>query len=128
MTVSRRPVSLAGLSGAGFSSRNRLKDKAAFQAVFSSGRRIPAAQFVFLCRPNDRDVARLGLAVPKRHIKHAVKRNRIKRVLREGFRLKQAGFRGLDLVILVRRPLTHINKNSFDRLLEDCRRKIRCAH
>ena len=124
VTVSRRP---AGLSGAGFSARHRLKDKAAFRAVFSSGRRIPAAQFVFLFRPNDQDIARLGLAVPKRHIKHAVKRNRIKRVLRESFRLKQAEFRGLDLVILVRRPLTHINKHNFDRLLEGCRRKIQCA-
>ena len=128
MTVSRGAASAAVLPRTGFGPRNRLRDKAAFQAVFSSKWRISAAQFVFLFKQNGLDVARLGLAVPKRHVKQAVRRNRIKRVLRESFRLRQAEFRGFDLVILVRRPLNNINKNKFDFILKESRRKIRCAH
>ena len=47
-------------------------------------------------------VARLGMLVSKREARSAVVRNRIKRRIREAFRLEQAHLAGLD--ILVRPP------------------------
>ena len=51
-----------------------------------------------LAAPNGLDYARLGLIIPKKVIATAVGRNRVKRLLREGFRLYQAELAGLDVV------------------------------
>jgi ribonuclease P protein component len=51
------------------------------------------------CQPQ----ARLGLIVAKRHLKQAVKRNYIKRAIRESFRQHQERLSGLDLVVLLKR-------------------------
>jgi len=48
---------------------------------------------------------RLALVVPKRLVKGAVGRNRIKRLAREAFRQRQAGLGGRDVVLrLTRAP------------------------
>lgn len=51
-----------------------------------------------LAAPNGLDYARLGLIVPKRIIATAVGRNRVKRLLRENFRLRQNALVGLDII------------------------------
>lgn len=51
-----------------------------------------------LVAPNGLDIPRLGMIVPKKIIRTAVGRNRIKRLLREWFRLGQADIAGLDIV------------------------------
>ena len=45
--------------------------------------------------------ARLGLIVPKRTVRKAVERNRMKRVLREEFRQRRPTLPALDIVIQV---------------------------
>lgn len=58
-------------------------------------------------RPNTLEYARLGLIVSKRVERHAVKRNRIKRILREIFRVSRQDERikTMDWVIRLRRPV-----------------------
>lgn len=51
-----------------------------------------------LAAPNGLDVSRLGMIVPKKVIRTAVGRNRVKRLLREWFRLGQADITGLDVI------------------------------
>ena len=46
------------------------------------------------------DIARLGLAISKKHCRQATGRNRIKRVVRESFRQHQAELAGLDVVVI----------------------------
>lgn len=48
------------------------------------------------------DGARLGLAISKRCAQRAVARNRIKRVVRESFRLTRWRLKAIDLVVLCR--------------------------
>lgn len=55
-----------------------------------------------LYRPSGRAEARLGLAVAKKHLRRAVARNRIKRLIRESFRHHRQALAGLDLVVLVK--------------------------
>lgn len=55
-----------------------------------------------LAAANGLDYARLGLIVPKKIIATAVARNRVKRLLREGFRLNQGEAAGLDVVARVK--------------------------
>ena len=51
-----------------------------------------------LAAPNGQDMPRLGMIVPKKVIATAVGRNRVKRLLREWFRLGQAEIAGLDVI------------------------------
>lgn len=56
-----------------------------------------------LARYDEKQVlARLGLAVAKKHVRRAVDRNRIKRLLRESFRRHQQQLMGFDLVVLIK--------------------------
>jgi len=55
-----------------------------------------------LAAPNGLDYARLGLIVPKKIIATAVGRNRVKRLIRESFRLNQTQLAGLDVVARIK--------------------------
>ena len=111
-----------------YASFNRLKRPEDFQRAFSSGQRSADKQFLFIVRTNNLDYARLGLAVPKKHVHKAVERNRIKRVIRESFRHRKQKMLGLDLVVLIRRPVKKLNQNRFDFILDKNWEKIsKCA-
>jgi ribonuclease P protein component len=97
--------------GGRFQSYKRLKRPEEFKQVFSSKRRSADKSFLFLARNNGDSYARLGLAIPKKHIHNAVDRNRLKRVIREGFRLKQKQLEGNDVVVVVKTKLDTKNKN-----------------
>lgn len=74
-----------------------------YQAVFdqvSSKVRTPCV--TVLATKSSVEQARLGLIVAKKHVKRAVDRNRLKRVIREQFRLHQYSLTGLDIVVIVR--------------------------
>ena len=56
-----------------------------------------------LARKNKLTHARLGLAVAKKNAKRAVDRNRIKRIIRESFRLQIPQLGNWDIVVLARK-------------------------
>ena len=79
--------------------------------------------FTVLYKKNGGHEARLGLAISKKHCRSAVGRNRLKRLVRESFRLNRADLAGLDLVVLNQAPATQAsNKALFDSLLEHWQR------
>jgi len=85
-----------------FPARLRVSGRAAFAALRASPIRAMAAPFIVHALPSEREHHRLGLAVPRR-VGTAVKRHRIKRLLREAFRLMQHDLPGrYDLLITVR--------------------------
>ena len=80
-----------------------LRASAEFQAVFGEGSRVsgPALRLHVRFSPAPAD-ARLGLTVGKRVDKRAVGRNRIRRVLRETFRLARPTLPPGDYVVLAK--------------------------
>ena len=99
-----------------FRACNRLKRPEEFKQVFSSKRRSSDHCFLFLAHRNGFDWPRLGLAVPKKHIHSAVERNRLKRIIRESFRLKQKKLKGNDIVVVIRNKLD-VNKENIESIL-----------
>ena len=83
-----------------FGKAHRLPDAAAFSRVFGDARRSRDRLFTVLSRKNDSETARLGLAIAKKHVKHATQRNRIRRIVRESFRRHLSTLAGLDVVVL----------------------------
>lgn len=53
-----------------------------------------------LVRTNALNHPRLGLVIAKRHAKHAVTRNKLKRLIRETFRLQQQDLPAVDILVL----------------------------
>lgn len=88
-----------------FSKRSRLLKAADFEAVFKTGRRFNVGAFTAVMSPNGMGIARVGFALSKKHAPKSVQRNRIRRVLRERFRLAQHQLVAVDLVLMLRGKL-----------------------
>ncbi|MEE9397380.1 MAG: ribonuclease P protein component [Methylococcales bacterium] len=75
--------------------------------------------FTILGRRNQSGRARLGLAIAKKHIRKAVDRNKIKRTIRESFRLNQESIGEFDIIVLARAGAsTASSKSLHEALLE----------
>ena len=85
-----------------FSKRVRLLKPADFSRVFKKAHRSSDRQLTILAAPNDLGYARIGLAISKKHARRAVDRNRIKRIVRESFRLNQAFLPAADFVVMAK--------------------------
>lgn len=66
-----------------------------------------------LAAPNGLAHPRLGLIIPKKVVATAAGRNRIKRLLREFFRLHQADLVGLDVVVRLKSRLEEASLRSI---------------
>ncbi|PCJ35718.1 MAG: ribonuclease P protein component [Cellvibrionales bacterium] len=109
----------------GFGRSKRLLTKVAYKAVFDdSPYRVSHRNLLILARPNGLEEARLGLIVAKKNVRFAVKRNRIKRVVRDSFRLNQQTLATLDIIFLARRGLDRLEPAEQQKLLLDSWRKL----
>jgi ribonuclease P protein component len=85
-----------------------------FDRVFRKGKRVGGRFFLVIGLPNGRREDRLGLAV-SRKVGSAVMRNRVRRLLREGFRrLPRPRERGLDLVVVARPDIVGMSQAEVD--------------
>jgi len=89
----------------------RLLNKNDFQNLRSGSRFFISDVLIFYVKPNSRSNDRIGLAITKKY-GNAVKRNKIKRLIREAFRKEKGRFSSVD--ILVSMNLKKINKSKID--------------
>lgn len=87
----------------------RIRRRPDFTLCYETGRRYFSRYFVLFVRVRQEGPWRIGLAVTKK-IGNAVRRNRVKRVLREFFRLHGHTLpQGMDIVAVPRRELAGLN-------------------
>lgn len=93
-----------------FPRSHRLLRPSEFKQVMDAPQlRASHTSFVLLARASDAGVARIGFVLPKRRIRLAVARNRIKRIIRESFRVHQDTLIGLDIVVMARDGLAALD-------------------
>ena len=85
-----------------FQPAQRLRHKSEFDRVYRDSRRSTDACFAVLTRNSGGSIPRLGLSIAARIIGNAVRRNRIKRLVRESFRQHQHELPAVDIVVNAR--------------------------
>ena len=82
----------------------RLRSKLQFDAIYASGRRLDDRLFGLRIKPNGLGHPRVGLAVAVKTAGNAVARNRLRRLIRESFRLAQHELPAVDIVVAAKFP------------------------
>ncbi|MBD0325015.1 MAG: ribonuclease P protein component [Pyrinomonadaceae bacterium] len=103
----------------------KLRNSSEFRVVYESGRRYDGRLMTAFLRRNDCDCHRLGITASRKVARGAVGRNRVKRLLRETFRLSGANLqetRGrYDWVLNAKRALLEVKLaaalEDFERIL-----------
>lgn len=83
----------------GLGAERRLGRRADFERLLRSGTRRSASGYTLYFSLRPEGPPRLGILISRQHAAKATMRNRIKRCIREAFRLEQAGLGALDLLV-----------------------------
>lgn len=106
------------MAGFAFRKSSRLLSSADYQQVFAHARyKVPHRHLLILAKPNGLERPRLGLVIGKKNIRLAVQRNRIKRRIRESFRLQQHNLPNVDVIVLARSQLDQLSDDRLQALL-----------
>jgi len=89
----------AAAKAQGFARSARLLSPTQFDAVYSTRVRVVDGCFSINAAPNTLGHARLGLSIGSKAVGNSVARNRVKRQVREFFRLHAGELSALDLVV-----------------------------
>lgn len=110
-----------------FTREERLSGKPAYDRVFREGKAFRTRCMTTLAAPNGLPHSRLGLSVGRK-VGGAVRRNRIKRVLREAWRLNKAG-RAVpcDIVLIPRRDWKDVRLGNVEAEMRHILEKIDAA-
>lgn len=102
-----------------FAKSSRLLASPEFQRVFRRAQyKVSHRYLLILATPNRQQGPRLGLVIGKKNVRLAVQRNRIKRHIRESFRLKQHNLPCVDAIVLARSQLDQLSDSKLNQLLD----------
>ncbi len=100
-----------------------------FTFVFQQPQWASTLQITILGRLNSLGHPRIGLTVAKKHVKRAHERNRIKRLTRESFRLRQYELPAMDFVVVAKKGIADLDNRTLAEALEKLwLRHCRLAH
>ena len=110
-----------------YSRKYRLASKQEVQSVFAARPKKVSRQYLLiLYTPNQLDYARLGIIAGKQHLRRAVDRNRVRRVIRESFRQTKAALSGLDLIVLIRSSCSKVETKTIRNDIDHLWQTIQC--
>lgn len=89
----------------------------AFSRVFQQAIPATSPYLTLLARQNDHDHPRLGITVPKKKVKKAVQRNRIKRCARESFRLRAHELPNIDIIFIAKNGIGELDNKSIHEIM-----------
>jgi ribonuclease P protein component len=96
----------------------KLNHAAQFRALFRQSKKFSTRTFAIYSFPNQLSHPRLGLVIAKKSVRSAVKRNQIKRIIRESVRLNQQRLGGLDIMVVTYHGIGNLDKAELRELLE----------
>lgn len=96
-----------------FKKKEHLLKKLDFDRVFSLPTKKYSSCFTVLFKRNNLHFSRIGLIVAKRNVSKANKRNTIKRIIRESFRINQVKQLCLDLIVICNKQVTMMDKQTI---------------
>ena len=101
-----------------------LKENRVFRRLYAKGKSAVAPTMVLYCRRNGRRQSRLGLTTGTK-LGHAVVRNRVRRRIREIFRLSQGKMKqGYDCIVVARTRAAHADYWELKRAFEKTCKKL----
>ncbi|MGH8144289.1 MAG: ribonuclease P protein component [Steroidobacteraceae bacterium] len=98
-----------------------------FKRLYASGQRFGNTCFTAVVLANGAGTPRLGLSVAARLLRRAVERNRVRRLIRESFRIHQHRLPPVDIVVGIRNPVREANSSQLRESLERLWQKISTA-
>jgi ribonuclease P protein component len=101
-----------------FSKQDRLLSSKDFKEVFDKPIKSADSAYTILARPNQLSGPRLGVIVSKKNIPKAVGRNRLKRIVRESFRINKQNISAYDVVVICKRNCGNTVNQSLSRKLQ----------
>lgn len=102
-----------------FRPEQRIRNSAGFQVVFDSTLcKVAVPQYLVLIRANTESKARIGFVIARKKVRFAVERNRIKRVVKNSFRLHQYDLPAVDVVFIARQGLGDLANVDLGKALE----------
>ena len=111
--------------GFAFKKAHRLLKTSEYGRVFDKTEaRASHKHLLLLARRNAGEHDRLGLVVAKKHVRLAVRRNRITRLVREFFRQRVPGRVPLDVIFLARAGIDQLDNAALSTLLRQQWQKL----
>lgn len=105
--------------------KNKLLNKKEFSWVFDKATyKASNRHCLILARESQIDRSRVGLVIAKKHIKRAVQRNRVKRLIRESFRYNQHQLLKIDAIVLSRNGMADLDNPAIYKMLNQLWQKI----
>ncbi len=99
----------------------RIKKNADFQRIYKKGHSVANRQFVVYTCNKEIDHFRLGISVSKK-LGNAVLRNKIKRAIRENFKVHKSHILAKDIIVIARQPAKDMTtlqiQNSLEHVLK----------
>lgn len=107
-----------------FTRELRLLSPTHFTFVFENAIPTSSSAFTLLARHNKQDNPRLGITIAKKRVRMAHDRNRLKRVIRESFRLHQHQLPNVDIVVIGKTNAERLTNTELFVLLDKLWKKL----
>jgi ribonuclease P protein component len=103
-----------------FKRSSRLRKAHEFKAVKDAGIRIRDRYLIINAKKNHLNYPRIGIIASKKSIPKAVRRNQVRRLIKEWFRMRQKTLPSMDIVVII----AQASRDQQSQVLRECLEKL----